>query len=124
VEGDGLVLRVLPEADSDPEELAEWAGQLHDELLAADAATVTLVAGPAAPEGAKGLGTLAGQLAAQFATLDGLRAVVAAIRAWTSRTGRTVEVSIGGDMLKVTGVSAGQQEQIIDAWLARHAPAR
>jgi hypothetical protein len=49
--------------------------------------------------------------------------VVAAVRAWVSRTGRTVEVSIGGDVLKVTRVSAEQQEQIIDTWLARHAPA-
>jgi hypothetical protein len=39
---------------------------------------------------------LAGGLLAQFGTLDGLRAVVAVVRRWASRTGRTVEVSIGG----------------------------
>ncbi len=44
------------------------------------------------------------------------------LREWTSRTGRTVEVSIGRDKLKVTGVTARQQDQIIDSWLARHAP--
>ena len=65
---------------------------------------------------------LAGGLLAQFGTLDGLRAVVAAVRGWASRTGRTVEVSIDGDVLKVTGVTSQQQEKIIDAWLARHAP--
>ena len=59
----------------------------------------------------------------QFGTLDGLRAVVAAMRGWTSRTGRTVEVSIGGDVLKVTAVASQQQREIIDAWLARHSPA-
>jgi hypothetical protein len=58
----------------------------------------------------------------QFGTLDGLRAVLAAVRGWASRTGRTVEVSIGGDALKVTGATSKQQEMIIDAWLARHAP--
>jgi hypothetical protein len=33
-----------------------------------------------------------------------------------------VEVSIGGDVLKVTGVTTRQQEKVIDTWLARHAP--
>jgi hypothetical protein len=33
-----------------------------------------------------------------------------------------VEVSIGGDTLKVTGATSQQQETIIDAWLARHVP--
>ena len=68
-----------------------------------------------------GLGTAAGWLVAQVGTLDGLRAAVAAVRGWARRTGRTVEVSIGGDVLKVTGVTSQQQGEIIDAWLARHA---
>jgi hypothetical protein len=54
--------------------------------------------------------------------VDGLRALVTTVRAWASRTGRTVEVSIDGDALKVTGVTSQQQGEIIDAWLARHAP--
>ena len=80
-----------------------------------------LVTADAAPVGAKGLGTAAGWLVAQVGTLDGLRAAVAAVRGWARRTGRTVEVSIGGDVLKVTGVTSQQQGEIIDAWLARHA---
>ena len=59
---------------------------------------------------------------AQFGTLEGLRAVVTTVGTWSSRTGRTVEVSIDGDVLKVTGVTSRQQGEIIDAWLARHAP--
>jgi hypothetical protein len=58
---------------------------------------------------------------AQFGTLDGLRAAVTIVRGWARRTGQTVEVSIGGDVLKVTGVTSQQQGEIIDAWLARHA---
>lgn len=46
------------------------------------------------------------------------------MRRWALRTGRTVEVTIGGDMLKVTGVTTQQQEKIIDTWLARHAVGR
>jgi hypothetical protein len=119
---DGLILRVMPVADSDVEELADLAGGLHAELLDVDAASVAPLPAEAAPEGAKGFGDLAGWLLVQFGTPDGLRAVVTAVRGWTARTGRTVEVSIGGDALKVTGVTARQQGEIIDAWLARHAP--
>jgi hypothetical protein len=119
----GLIVQVLAVADSDAEDLAVLAGRLQAELLAGvEAAWVSPLTAEAAPAGAKGLGTLAGWLVVQFGTLDGLRAVLAAVRGWSARTGRTVEVSIGGDVLKVTGVTSGQQEQIIDAWLARHGP--
>ena len=118
----GLVMQVVPMADSDAEELADLAGQLHAELLGVDDASVGPLPAGAVPEGAKGLGDVAGWLVAQFGTLDGLRALVAAVRGFASRTGRTVEVSIGGDPLKVTGATSQQQEQLIDAWLARHGP--
>jgi hypothetical protein len=118
----GLVMQVVPMADSDAEELADLAGQLHAELLGVDDASVGPLPAGAAPEGAKGLGDVAGWLAAQFGTLDGLRALVAAVRGFASRTGRTVEVSIGGDPIKVTGATSQQQQQLIDAWLARHGP--
>jgi hypothetical protein len=119
---DGLILHVLPVADSDAKEMADLTDGLHAELLDVDAASVAPLPADAAPPGAKGLGTLAGWLLVQFGTLDGLRAVVASVRGWTVRTGRTVEISIGGDTLKVTGVTSQQQGELIDTWLARHAP--
>jgi hypothetical protein len=119
----GLVMQVVPMADSDAEELADLAGQLHAELLGVDDATIGPLPAGAVPEGAKGLGDVAGWLVAQFGTLDGLRALVAAARGFASRTGRTVEVSIDGDPIKVTGATSQQQQQLIDAWLARHGPA-
>jgi hypothetical protein len=117
---DGLILQVLPTADSDAEELADLAAELHAELLSVDGSSVAPLPAEAAPEGAKGFGDVAGWLVAQFGTLDGLRVLVAAVRGFAARTGRTVEVSIGGDHLKVTGVTSRQQGEIIDAWLARH----
>ena len=93
---DRLIVQVMSVADSDAEELADLAGGLRAELLDVDAASVAPLTAEVAPEGAKGLGNLAGWLLVQFGTLDGLRAVVGAVRGWTSRTGRTVEVSIGG----------------------------
>ena len=121
-DADGLILQVLPVADSDAEELADLAAELHAELLSVDGTSVAPRSAQTAPEGAKGLGDVAGWLVAQFGTLDGLRALLAAVRGFASRTGRTVEVSVGGDVLKVTGVTSEQQEQIIGAWLARHEP--
>jgi hypothetical protein len=121
-DADGLTLQVLPMADSDAKELADLAAELHDELFSVDGISVAPRPAEAAPEGAKGLGDVAGWLVAQFGTLDGLRALVAAVRGFAARTGRTVEVSIGGDVLKVTGVTSQQQGEIIGAWLARHGP--
>ena len=121
-DADGLILQVLPVADSDAEELADLAAELHAELLSVDGISVAPRPAEAAPEGAKGLGDVAGWLVAQFGTLDGLRALMAAVRGFAARTGRTMEVSIGGDHLKVTGMTSQQQGEIIDAWLARHGP--
>ncbi len=93
---DGLILQVLPVADSDAEELADLAGGLHADLLGVDAASVAPLTAEAAPEGAKGLGTLAGWLLVQFGTLDGLRAVVAVVRGWASRPGCWTSWSTAG----------------------------
>ena len=40
---DGLILRVLPVADSDVEELADLAAELHAELLSVDGTSVAPV---------------------------------------------------------------------------------
>jgi hypothetical protein len=118
----GLVIQVVPLADSDAEELADLAGQLRAELLDVDGASVGLLPAREVPQGAKGLGDVAGWLVAQFGTLDGLRALIAAVHGFAARTGRTVEATIDGDPIKVTGATSQQQQQIIDAWLARHGP--
>ena len=59
VDVDGLLVQVLPTADSDAEELADLAGGLRAELLDVDSASVAPLTAEAAPEGAKGLGDLA-----------------------------------------------------------------
>ena len=84
-DAEGLILQVLPVVDSDAEKLADLAGRLRAEVLGIDAVSVVPLTAEVAPEGAKGLGTLAGWLAVQLGSLDGLRAVVSAVRGWTSR---------------------------------------
>src|SRR5262249_52618921 len=116
---DQLILHVLPGEDSDAEELADLGDRLRQELLEYDVSSVGPLPVEEVPPGAKGIGEVAGWLVANFATLDGLRAVIDGVRAWTARTHRTVEVTIDGDTLKVPA-TAQQQQEIVDAWLARH----
>jgi hypothetical protein len=115
-----VLVRVLVDPDSDAEELADLTGGLRDELLVLDSVSVRWLDADAVPEGAKGIGQGMGCLATQFANMDGLKALLAALHSWSARSRRSVEISIDGDTLKLTSVTVQQQEEIIDAWLARH----
>jgi hypothetical protein len=121
MEGAELILvHVLPHEDSDAEELADLADDLRGELLELDLVSVDSLAAGEVPERAKGVGQAAGWLVTQFATMDGLKALLAAVHSWVARTRRTVEVTMDGDTLKLTAATAQQQQEILDAWLARH----
>lgn len=118
--GDGLTVRVEPTPEGDTEELADLTALLRAELLELDVDSVDPVAAEAAPEQAKGVAELVGWLAVRFGPV-GLRAVVSTVHRWAAQTNRVVEVSVGGDVLKLTGVTSEQQDRIIDGWLTRHA---
>ena len=118
----GLTLRVEAGSDDDEEELLKLTSRLRDELLDVDVADVAPVTEENAPEQAKGLATLAGWLVVQFGSITGLRSVLGVIRDWAARTNRQVEITVDGEVLKASGISAAQQEKIIDVWLARHGP--
>lgn len=100
-------------------EVAGWAAALLAELSDVDGAVVDPVPSEV-PEGGKGLGVAAGVLVAKAAGTAAVKALVQAVRAFVSRTGRTVEISLDGDVLKLTGASREVQEQLIETWLARH----
>jgi hypothetical protein len=115
----GLAVQVHPGQGEDAGELAELTGLLLDELLDLDVAAVEPLAAGEVPPGAKGVATVAGWLTVQLGP-EALRRVLAKIAEWASRNDRGVEVSYGGDTLKLTRVTREQQEKIIDDWLARH----
>jgi hypothetical protein len=116
-----LLVRVIRPADGDDAELAELAADLRGQLLGLDVDAVEPLAIDEVPEGSKGLGAAIGWLTVQLGMVTKLSGLVHKVRSWTRRTGQAVEISIGGDVLKVTGPTAEQQERIIDAWLSRHA---
>lgn len=114
-----LVVQVIPVADDDAGELAELTGLLQGELLDLDVAAVEQSPTGVVPSGAKGLAAVAGWLAVQLGP-GSLRAVLAKVAEWAARNDRSVEVTYGGDTLKLTRATPEQQEKIIDDWLARH----
>jgi hypothetical protein len=117
-----VTLGVQRVADGDTEELLELTELLRGELLELDVDSVEPVSESSGPDQAKGLAVMAGWLVVQLGSIDRLRALLGAVFAWAARTDREVEVNYGGDVLKVSGVTAEQQETIINAWLAQHVP--
>ena len=117
-----VTLEVQQVSDGDIDQLVELTGLLRAELLELDVDSVEPVEERSGPNQAKGLAVMAGLLAVQLGSVERLRALLGAVFAWAARTHREVEVTYGGDVLKVSGVTAEQQEKIVDAWLARHAP--
>ena len=80
-----------------------------------------------APKDSKGAAAaLAGWLAVHFGAAglkSGLKAVVNVVATWAGRTGKTVELTIGGNTLKLTGASAEMQSRIVDEFFARQSAA-
>jgi hypothetical protein len=74
-----------------------------------------------APPGSKGaVAAVGGWLAVNLGPAA-LRGVVGRLVAWATANGRTVEISVAGDVLKVTGINEDQQNRLIDEWLTRQA---
>lgn len=114
-----LVLQVCPAPGDDAGELAELAGWLRGELLDLDVQGVDRLPDGAVPSGAKGVAEIAGWLLVQLGP-EALQVVLVKVADWVTRNDRVVEVSSGGDTLKLGRATRQQQEKIIDGWLARH----
>lgn len=104
----------------DAGEQEPWISLLQEELEELDPPGDAQIARAGAGEidGAKG--AWLGQLCVRVSG-DAIKALAQYVRGWVIRTGRTVEVTINGDTIKITGASAAQQDAVIGSWLARHA---
>jgi hypothetical protein len=111
--------------DADEEEVEELTGRLRAELLQLDVASVDRGVAGEAPEGSKSAGAMAvGSLLVSVMSPAVLSSIVEMVRGWLGMRGsRSVKLSLGGDTIEVTGVSDERQDQLIQAWLARHSAA-
>jgi len=118
---DDLILQIEPASDGDDEELAKLTQRLRRQLLETDVDSVEPLTDTEGSDRAKGLEAVAGWLAVRFGK-EGLRAVMGAVVSWATRTGHSVEVHYGGDVLKVSGVTSAQQERLVNDFIDHHAP--
>lgn len=116
---DVVHLQVLPGVADDAEHLNELTSLLREELLELDVAAVEPLTEDHAPEESKGVvAAVGGWLSVHFGSA-GLKAVVNAVATWAGRTGKTVELTIGENTLKLTGTNADMQSKIVDEFFAR-----
>lgn len=114
-----LRLEVAQEAEEDAGESASWLASLWEEL--GEAADIDVEQEfSSEPDGSKGIAELTALLA--HVPVGGIVAVAQFLRTWAARTSRTVLVSIDGDLIVIKGASREREDQVIDAWLARHTP--
>jgi hypothetical protein len=124
LDGDPLSLTLQIEAgpDADAQELDELTRRLRQQLLELDVRTVEPVRKPS-PPGTRAVDAVAlGSLVVTLArSPDLLKGVVGVIQNWlASSRARTIELQIAGDSLKVGGLSADEQRQLIDLFVERH----
>jgi hypothetical protein len=113
-----VTVRITGNSDDDGEEIAQLTRQLRTAILNLDVENVEPVAGEA-PNGAKGVTAVLGWLSV---TLGGelLKSVADRVADWAMSRGRSVEITVDGDTLKLGGVTRARQEELTREWLARH----
>jgi hypothetical protein len=117
-----LRVQVAAGPGGDGEEIAQATWQLRRELLDLDVSAVDLPTAGEPPPGSRAADVAAlGALVVSFADSQLLAGVVAAVRSFlAASSGRSVKLTLGGDVLELTGISSREQRRMADEWLARH----
>jgi Effector Associated Constant Component 1 len=112
------------EPDADAADLDEATLQLRRKLLELDVEDVERPAEGSPPPGTRAVeAVLLGTLVVT-ATQELVGAVFRTVAGWLGRRpNRSVKLEIAGDSIEVTDPSAEDQQRLIEAFLARHAPA-
>jgi hypothetical protein len=102
----------------DTEEVAELTSRLRDELLELDVDSVTRPSTPA-PRNSKGDALAWAELV--VALSGSLPVLIGAVRSWRGRQREaTITIECAGDRLTLSDATPEQQDELVDAWLARH----
>jgi hypothetical protein len=118
-----LALRIAAAPEAKAAELAELAVDLRDQLLELDIERADQVTVGQMPPGARaGEILLAGALSVMLVQSSKLlTALIETVQSWVSRSGgRSVKLDIDGDVLEVTGITRGDQRELIQIWIDRH----
>src|SRR4051794_34828 len=113
-----LQVQVLATPVDDSAAIEELTLLLREELLELDIAAAVPVE-TEAPENSKGLGAAGTWLVVHLGPAA-LRGVVNTIAEWATRNNKSVEISLDGDSLKLTGATRDQMDRALDAWFTRH----
>jgi hypothetical protein len=111
------------EAGAEREELVALAVRLREWLLPVAVESVGLVAAGPAPSGTRSAGMfVAGVLTVLLArSSELLGKLIDVVQSWLSSSGaRSVRLELDGDVLEVTGITRGDQRELIQAWIDRH----
>jgi hypothetical protein len=119
-----LDVRIEAEPDADREELVALAVRLREWMLPVGVESVGFVATGPAPSGTRSAGMfVAGVLTVLLARSSELLAkLIDVVQSWLSSSGaRSVRLELDGDVLEVTGITRGDQRELIRTWIDRHA---
>jgi hypothetical protein len=119
-EASQVLIGIVAEPGDDDLQLAEVAQLLRAKLLELDVLDVQPASPAQTPDGAKGIGALLAWLVVKLGGGALLPEVLTAGADWAAHTGRSVEVVLDGDVLKLGRATRQQQQQAFDAWLVRH----
>lgn len=114
-----ILVHVVPDVGDERLALDELAQSLTAEIREHDVASVGPVESADIPSDAKGISIVAGWIAAQI-SFRNLAGFVRSLADWAVRNNRDVEISYGGESIKVTKATSAQQERLINEWLERH----
>ncbi|MEV6192397.1 hypothetical protein AB0M19_08320 [Streptomyces sp. NPDC051920] len=110
--------------EADPEGAAEAVSLLAEELSLLDAVSVRHATGGPAPDGTRAGDTVVWTTLLVGATSAAtLRALIALAKDWLARRNSgSIDITIGGDELRLTSVSRADQRRAVELFVARHAP--
>jgi hypothetical protein len=118
-----LGVSIEAEPDTGPEELTALAVRLREWLLPLDIESAGFVPAGQAPPGTRSGGMfVAGALTVMLTRSSELFAkLVDIVQSWLSSSGaRSVKLELNGDVLEVTGITRGDQRELIRTWIDRH----
>jgi membrane-associated two-gene conflict system component 1 (EACC1) len=120
-----IVIKVDPGTEVDPRALERLSRNLRNDLNGLDGVhNAELVHVGAAPPGAKAAGAVDfGSIFVTLAASGGVfTALIGVLQGWLRRSDeRSLTLQMGSDKLELKGYSSQEQEQLVQAFLRRHA---